>query len=55
MDAKRLNQVEFGELIGADRHMVNKWLRHKKRPSLQTLLKISSATGIKLEKLVKSL
>jgi transcriptional regulator with XRE-family HTH domain len=54
MRTQEINQSELAERLGADRHMVSRWLNGRKKPSLETLLKISRVTGIKLEALARS-
>jgi len=55
MKDQGLTQSEFARLLGVDRHQVNRWLRGKKRPNLDTLRRLQKATGLSLDDLTKGL
>lgn len=52
---KNVSRAEFARRIGADKSQVTRWLKADHNPSLPVLRRISSVTGISLERLARGL
>lgn len=49
---QKMTQGEFSRRLGTDRYQVSRWMRGRIKPSVPTLKKISSVTGIPIGDLV---